>query len=108
MKIKVSTQKWEDLPEVITPLDYAAVLGIGEHKARETFNSKNFPRVPGTGIKQLAYRDAARAYSEGKTNFSKTNNNDEVVELLTEIKELLTTFTATYSSEGGKTNEKGY
>lgn len=108
MKIKVSTKKWEDLPEIITPKDYASALGIGEHKARETFNSKGFPRVPNTGVKQLAYRDAARAYSEGKTNFSKTNNNDEVVELLTEIKELLTAFTATYSKEGEKTNEKGY
>ena len=73
MKVKVSTKKWEDLPEIITPKDYASVLGIGEHKARETFNSKNFPRVPNTGVKQLAYRDAARAFSEGRTNFSKTN-----------------------------------
>lgn len=99
MKVKISTKKWEELPEVITPLDYASVLGIGEHKARETFNSKSFPRVPNTGVKQLAYRDAARAFSEGRTNFSKTNNNDEVVKLLTEIKELLTDLTVIYGSE---------
>lgn len=47
MKVKVSTPKWEELLEFINTFDYVAVLGIGEHKARETFNSKSFSRVPG-------------------------------------------------------------
>lgn len=93
MKVKKSNKKWEDLPEVITPMDYAEVMGIGEQKAREFFKSKGFPRVPGTGIKQLGYRDLVKRFSEGKPLEEKIDNsNTEVVALLTDIKELLINF----------------
>ena len=51
MKIKKSTITFKDLPETITPYDYADWRGIGENKAREIFNSKDFPRIKGTGVK---------------------------------------------------------
>ena len=90
MKVKKSNKKWEDLPEVITPMDYAEVMGIGEQKAREFFKSKGFPRLPGTGVKQLAYRDLVKRFSEGKPLEEKIDNsNEEIVNLLTEIKELI-------------------
>ena len=53
-----STKTFEDLPETITPLDYAEWRGIGENKAREIFNSKDFPRIKGTGVKQIADKRA--------------------------------------------------
>ena len=74
MKVKKSNRNWEDLPEVITPIDYAEVMGIGENKAREFFKSKGFPRVPGTGIKQLGYRDLVKRFSEGKPLEEKIDN----------------------------------
>lgn len=90
MKVKKSNKKWEDLPEVITPMDYAEVMGIGEQKAREFFKSKGFPRLPGTGVKQLAYRDLVKRFSEGKPLEERIDNsNEEIVNLLTEIKELI-------------------
>lgn len=93
MKVKKSNKKWEDLPEVITPIDYADVMGIGEQKAREFFKSKGFPRLPGTGVKQLAYRDLVKRFSEGKPLEEKfDNSNTEVVALLTDIKDLLINF----------------
>ena len=47
MKIKKSTITFKDLPETITPYDYADWRGIGENKAREIFNSKGFPKLKG-------------------------------------------------------------
>ena len=46
--------KWEDLPDVITPLDLMKVLPIGEATARNMFNAKDFPRIKYTGVKQIA------------------------------------------------------
>lgn len=57
--------KFEDLPETITPLDYATWRGIGETKAREIFNRKDFPRLKGTGVKQLADKRAVYLYDLG-------------------------------------------
>ncbi len=58
MQIKTPTKKYEDLPDTITPLDYAEWRGIGGNKAREIFNSKGFPRIKGTGVKQVADKRA--------------------------------------------------
>lgn len=44
MQIKTPTKKYEDLPETITPMDYAEWRGIGENKAREIFNRKGFSK----------------------------------------------------------------
>lgn len=65
MQIKKSTIKYEDLPETITPYDYADWRGIGENKAREIFNSKGFPRIKGTGVKQLADKRSVLLYELG-------------------------------------------
>ena len=65
MQIKKPTLKYEELPETITPFDYASWRGIGENKAREIFNSKGFPRLQGTGVKQLADKVAVRLYELG-------------------------------------------
>lgn len=71
MQIKKSTKTFEDLPETITPLDYAEWRGIGENKAREIFNSKDFPRIKGTGVKQIADKRAVYLYELGLTEEDK-------------------------------------
>lgn len=71
MQIKKSTRTYEDLPDTITPLDYAEWRGIGENKAREIFNSKDFPRIQGTGIKQIADKRAVYLYELGLTEEDK-------------------------------------
>lgn len=64
-KIPKSELKFEELPDTITPLDYAKWRGIGGNNAREIFNSKGFPRLPGTGVKQLADKRAVFLYELG-------------------------------------------
>lgn len=65
MQIKKPTKTFEELPETITPYDYAEWRGIGENKAREIFNSKGFPRIQGTGVKQLADKRAVYLHELG-------------------------------------------
>lgn len=65
MQIKKSTISFQDLPDTITPFDYAEWRGIGENKAREIFNSKGFPRIQGVGVKQLADKRAVLLYELG-------------------------------------------
>lgn len=71
MQIKKSTRTYEDLPDTITPLDYAEWRGIGENKAREKFNSIDFPRIKGTGVKQIADKRAVYLYELGLTEEDK-------------------------------------
>lgn len=71
MKVKKSEIKYEDLPDTITPYDYANWRGIGENKAREIFNSKNFPRIEGTGVKQIADKRAVYLYELGLSDEDK-------------------------------------
>ena len=73
MKEKKSTKKYEELPETITPLDYAEWRGIGENKAREIFNRDEFPRIKGTGVKQIADKRAVFLYDLGLKNEEKQN-----------------------------------
>ena len=68
MQEKKSTIKYADLPDTITPYDYADWRGIGENKAREIFNSKGFPRIKGTGVKQIADKRAVLLYELGIEN----------------------------------------
>lgn len=68
MKEKKSTITFEELPDTITPLDYADWRGIGETKAREIFNSENFPRIKGTGVKQVADKRAVLLFDLGVEN----------------------------------------
>lgn len=71
MRIKQSAKTFEELPETITPLDYAKWRGIGETKAREIFNAKGFPRIQGTGVKQIADKRAVYLYDLGLTEEEK-------------------------------------
>lgn len=65
MQVKVATKTYKELPDTITPLDYAEWRGIGENKAREIFNSKGFPRLQGTGVKQVADKRAVFLFELG-------------------------------------------
>lgn len=65
MQIKTSTKTFQELPDTITPYDYADWRGVGENKAREIFNSKGFPRIQGTGVKQIADKRAVLLYELG-------------------------------------------
>ncbi len=71
MQEKKSTKKYEELPDTITPLDYAEWRGIGENKAREIFNSRGFPRVKGVGTKQIADKRAVFLHELGLTDEDK-------------------------------------
>lgn len=68
MQIKKSTVTYEELPDTITPFDYANWRGCGENKAREIFNSKGFPRIKGVGIKQIADKRAVLLHELGLSN----------------------------------------
>lgn len=72
MKEKKSTKRYEELPDTITPFDYAEWRGVGETTAREIFNSKGFPRLKGTGVKQLADKRRVLLYELGLTEEEKT------------------------------------
>lgn len=72
MQIKTSTKTYEELPDTITPIDYGYWRGIGENKAREIFNSKGFPRIKGTGAKQVADKRAVLLFDLGLTEEDKS------------------------------------
>lgn len=65
MKNKKSTKAYEELPDTITPSDYAEWRGIGDNTARAIFKSRGFPRLEGTGVKQLADKRAVYLYELG-------------------------------------------
>ena len=65
MKEKVSTVKYEDLPDTITIQDYAKWRGVGENAAREIFNSKDFPRLKGMEKKLIADKRAVFIHELG-------------------------------------------
>ena len=65
MESRKSTKTFNELPDTITPYDYADWRGVGESTARNIFNSKGFPRVKGTGVKQLADKRAVLLYELG-------------------------------------------
>ena len=72
MQIKKSTVTFEELPDTITPYDYAEWRGIGEGTAREIFHSKGFPRLKGTGVKQVADKRAVLLHELGLNEEDKT------------------------------------
>ena len=78
MQEKKSTKTYQELPDTITPYDYADWRGIGENKAREIFNSKGFPRIIGVGNKQVADKRAVLLHELGLTE-------EDKVEVLKEI-----------------------
>ncbi len=82
MQEKKSIKTYQELPDTITPLDYANWRGIGENKAREIFNSRNFPRIQGTGVKQVADKRAVLLYELG---LSKEDKQEVLKELAKQI-----------------------
>lgn len=72
MQIKKIIKSFNELPDTITPFDYADWRGIGENKAREIFNRKDFPRIKGTGVKQVADKRAVLLYDLGLKEEDKT------------------------------------
>lgn len=78
MKERKSTKNYSELPDTITPFDYAEWRGVGENTAREIFNSKGFPRLKGTGVKQLADKRRVLLYELGLTD-------EQMAEVLKEI-----------------------
>lgn len=86
MKECKSTLTWKEAPETITPLDLAKILGIGENKAREMFNRKDFPRIKGTGVKQIADKQVTHLWIKG-FNIS-SNNNVLLVNILDVLQQI--------------------
>lgn len=78
MQEKKPIKNYKDLDETITPFDYAEWRGIGENKAREIFNRKDFPRIKGTGVKQLADKRAVLLYDLGLTGSDKQEILQEI------------------------------
>lgn len=78
MQEKKPTKSYKELPETISPIEYGDWRGIGDNKAREIFNRKDFPRIKGTGVKQLADKRAVLLYDLGL-------KEDEKQEVLKEL-----------------------
>lgn len=82
MQIKKSTKTYAELNDTITPYDYAEWRGIGENKAREIFNSKDFPRIQGVGVKQIADKRAVLLFDLG---LSKEDRQEVLKEMAKQI-----------------------
>ena len=78
MQEKRSKTSYQDLPDTLTPLDYADWRGIGENKAREIFNRKDFPRIKGMGTKLIADKRAVFIYELGLNEADKQNLLKEI------------------------------
>jgi hypothetical protein len=65
MQERKPTKNYSELNDTITPLDYAEWRGLGGNTARNIFNSKGFPRLQGTGVKQVADKRAVLLYELG-------------------------------------------
>lgn len=65
MQVKKTSKSYADLPDTITPYDYAEWRGVGEGTARNIFNMKGFPRIVGTGVKQVADKRAVLLFELG-------------------------------------------
>ena len=78
MQEKRSKTSYQDLPDTLTPLDYADWRGIGENKAREIFNRKDFPKIKGMGAKLIADKRAVFIYELGLNETEKQNLLKEI------------------------------
>ncbi len=68
---KKSTVTYKELPDAITPYDYMKWRGVGEPAARNIFNAPGFPRIQGTGSKQIADKRAVLISELGLTEADK-------------------------------------
>lgn len=69
---------YKELPDTITPFDYAEWRGIGENKARERFNSKGFPKIEGMGTKLIADKRAVLLFELGLTGRDRQDTLREI------------------------------
>ena len=69
---------YKELPDTITPIDYAEWRGIGENKAREKFNAKGFPRIEGMGTKLIADKRAVLLFDLGLTGKDRQDTLREI------------------------------
>lgn len=69
---------YKELPDTITPLNYAEWRGIGENKAREIFNSKGFPKIEGMGTKLIADKRAVLLFDLGLTGKDRQDTLREI------------------------------
>lgn len=56
---------WDEAPDVITPLDLAKILRIGEAAARNKFKEKGFPIIENLGVTPRAEKEAVKLYLQG-------------------------------------------
>ena len=69
---------YKELPDTITPIDYAEWRGIGENKAREIFNSKGFPKIEKMGTKLIADKRAVLLFDLGLTGKDRQDTLREI------------------------------
>lgn len=91
MKIKIKpTMLWNEAPDTIGVEDLRKILGIGKNQANAIFNIKDFPRIPGGGLK--AEKEVAKLYIQG---FKIKDNQKNTLEylILQELRKLNQKFT---------------
>lgn len=76
---KEVTMTWKEAPDTIDPIIYSQITGLGENTCRDIFKRPDFPRIEGTGNKQLADKRAAMLYNMG---FKVKTNKKESIEYL--------------------------
>jgi len=59
-----STLKWEDAPDVIDYTDLAKIIGVCPDTAKQIFNDRKFPKIPGIN-KRKADKEVAKLYLQG-------------------------------------------
>jgi len=78
---------YEELPDTITPNDYAKWRRIGLNAAREAFKSRGFPILPHIGQKQLADKRAVLLFELGMNDEERTKFYKELAEKLVSKKQ---------------------
>ena len=56
---------WDEVPDVMSPLDLAKILRIGEAAARNKFKEKGFPIIENLGVTPRAEKEAVKLYLQG-------------------------------------------
>lgn len=74
--------EFEDLPDTITPEDYAKWRGIGIDNARNYFHAKGFPRMTSAGNRLIADKRAVLMYdlkldSKDLASFIESNQTND-------------------------------
>lgn len=59
-----STLKWEDAPDIIDHKDLAKIIGVCPDTAKQIFNDRKFPKIPGIN-KRKADKEVVRLYLQG-------------------------------------------